>query len=497
MKQSQRIAKNTAFGIFAAVMGGGLQFVSVLIVARFLGVVDFGIFSYLLAFASVFQFIADFGLSNILIREIARRPDELERLLLGARSLMWIFTGVALLLMLVILFCLPLEIEIQKLSLVMGVGYLLLLQSVSYVAVLRATEHMEYNAIGFVAHKVVLVGLLIAVLWLHGGLWGAVWCHFAANLFQVLYYRWMVGRRFAVRKGTWFLWDLSLWIFLTLETIPLGASLGLRQVSWQLEIFLLEYLTTPFALGLFSGPYRFLMGLTLFSAVLTTPLFPMFVRLADESREQLADAYRRSVKWFYLMALPIVAACIAWPHTIIVLLLGESFLPSVSALRLLGLAVVPLFLSALYPILYSTLHRTGRYLASMAGVLAGRIVLGTWLIMRMNYLGACLSVVVAESVLFFVLVADLKGLDLRLEWIRDMLRPLLPFAVMTSVLYLARHETIPGQLIAGTIAIVAYGGLLWRLKNFSEKEIVLIQETTDFARLYLEGLFSKRKVHSL
>jgi len=496
MKQSHRIAKNAAFGIFAAVMGGGLQFVSILIVARFLGVVDFGIFSYLLAFASVFQFIADFGLSNILIREIARRPDELERLLLGARSLMWIFTGTTFLLMLVILLCLPLEIEIQRLSLVMGVGYLLLLQSVSYVAVLRATENMEYNAIGFVVHKMVLVGLLIVVLWLHGGLWGAVWCHFSANLFQVFYYRLMVGRCFTLSQGKWFLWDLPLWTFLILETLPLGASLGLRQISWQLEIFLLKYLVAPVALGLFSGPYRFLMGLTLFSAVLTGPLFPMFVRLANESREQLAEAYQRSVKWFYLMALPLVAACIAWPHTIIILLLGKSFLPSVPALRLLGLAVVPLFLSALYPVLYSTLHQSGRYLAAMAAVLAGRLVLGTWLIVRLNYLGACLSVVISESLLFLVLANNLKNLDLRLEWIRDMLRSILPFIVMTSVLYLARHETILWQVVAGTVAVLAYGGLLWRLKNFSDKEIRLIQEGADFVRLYLEGLFPKRKAHS-
>ena len=272
---------------------------------------------------------------------------------------------------------------------VLGVGYLLLLQSVSYVAVLRATEHMEHNAIGFVVHKVVLVALLIVVLWLNGGLWGAVWCHFAANLFQVFYYRWVVGRRFPLPKGNWFVWDLSTWTFLTIETVPLGISLGLRQFSWQAEIFLLKYLVAPFALGLFSGPYRFLMGLTLFSAVLTGPLFPMFVRLAGESREQLAEAYQRSVRWFYLLALPLVAACVMWPHAIVVLLLGKSFLPAVPALRLMGVAVVPLFLTALYPVLYSTLRRTGRYLVAMAGVLAGRLVLGTWLIMRLNYMGAC------------------------------------------------------------------------------------------------------------
>ena len=494
MKQSQRIAKNAAFGLFAATVGGGLQFVSILIVARFLGVVDFGVFSYLLAFASVFQFIADFGLSNILVREIARRPDELERLLLGARSLMWIFSGVALLLMLIVLLCLPLEAGIQKLSFVMGIAYLLLLQSVTYISVLRATENMEYNAIGFVAHKVVLVTLLTVVLWLHGGLWGAVWCHFTANLLQVFYYRWMVGRRFTLPKEKRFLWDLSLWTFLTLETIPLGASLGLRQFSWQMEVFLLKYLATPLALGLFSGPYRFLMGLTLFSAVLAGPLFPMFVRLADESREQLVEVYQRSVKWFYLMALPIVAVCIALPHAVIILLLGKSFLPSVPALRLLGLAAVPLFLSALYPVLYSTLRQPGRYLIATTGVLVGRLILGTWLIMRLNYLGACLSVVIAESILFLVLANGLQGFGL--QWVRDMLRPLIPFAVMTSVLCLARHAAIPWLMVAGTISILVYGGLLWRLKNFSDKEIILIREAAAFARLYVEAFFSKRKAQS-
>jgi len=52
VKQSQRIAKNTAFGMLAAGVGGGLQFLSLLIAARYLGVADFGILSYLLAFDS-------------------------------------------------------------------------------------------------------------------------------------------------------------------------------------------------------------------------------------------------------------------------------------------------------------------------------------------------------------------------------------------------------------------------------------------------------------
>ncbi|HEX3444252.1 MAG TPA: oligosaccharide flippase family protein, partial [Chthoniobacterales bacterium] len=90
MKASQRIVKNAAWGVLAGVVGGGFQFLSVIVVARTLPVSSFGTYNYLLAFAILFQFLADFGLVNILVREMARRPGELDRLLGSAKGLMWV-----------------------------------------------------------------------------------------------------------------------------------------------------------------------------------------------------------------------------------------------------------------------------------------------------------------------------------------------------------------------------------------------------------------------
>ena len=56
----------------------------------------------------------------------------------------------------------------------MGIASLTLLQAISYSAVLRAIEEMEFNAIGFTLHKAFFAGLVGLSLFLHLGLWGIV-----------------------------------------------------------------------------------------------------------------------------------------------------------------------------------------------------------------------------------------------------------------------------------------------------------------------------------
>jgi len=68
MKQSQRIVKNVLAGGVAVGLGGLLQLGAVVLIARSVSVSDFGIYSFILAFAVFFQLLADSGFSNILMR---------------------------------------------------------------------------------------------------------------------------------------------------------------------------------------------------------------------------------------------------------------------------------------------------------------------------------------------------------------------------------------------------------------------------------------------
>ena len=67
----QTIFKNTFWLIFAEIFSRFLEFVLIIYITRILGVFEFGKFTFVLAFVSMFAILSDFGLSDITTREIS------------------------------------------------------------------------------------------------------------------------------------------------------------------------------------------------------------------------------------------------------------------------------------------------------------------------------------------------------------------------------------------------------------------------------------------
>ena len=488
MKQSQRIAKNTAFGMLAAGVGGGLQFLSLLIAARYLGVADFGILSYLLAFATIFQFVADFGLSNILVREMTRRPTETEYLLGGAKALMWVLFGVGLLLLLGVIAVIPVTAKVKMLSWFISMGYLARLNVVAYSSVLRSTEHMEFNSIAFILHKVVTISLFGVVLMLKWGLWGIVFADFSANMFLWIYYSVVVSVGFSPGRLRY---DFHLWKSLLAESIPMGSGLILRQSAWQLDMLILGFLVTPYSLGLFSGPFRILMGMSMVSGLLTQPLFPLFVRLAHQAREEFAVVYQRTIKWFCLISFPLMTICLAWPVPCIGLFFGKQFLPGAPALMIMSLAIFSIFVSVLYPYLFSALGRQTDFLLIMAGAVAARISLEFLLVPRFGYLSECGVIVGIEILLFLSLSWRLRVLGLPLNFRSSVLRPALASGLCLIALIYLPHENLIWMGADLVLCAIIYAAVLFWTRTLAPEEIVLIKEGFGFLKPYWNNIQGK------
>src|SRR5205814_2775746 len=89
MNPAQRVGKNVAWMLVGGALGAVLQMLAILLAARGLELNDFGTFNYLLSFAIIFQFLTDFGLTNILTREVARHPNDIPHFLWTAKCLLW------------------------------------------------------------------------------------------------------------------------------------------------------------------------------------------------------------------------------------------------------------------------------------------------------------------------------------------------------------------------------------------------------------------------
>src|SRR5947208_4304352 len=183
MNPAQRVGKNVAWMLVGGALGAVLQMLAILLAARGLQLNDFGTFNYLLSFAIVFQFLTDFGLTNILTREVARHPNDIPHLLGSAKGLMWaLFVGSTILLLVVVLL-LKLPASTKAQSFVMGLASLTILQAISYSAVMRAIEAMEFNAISFSLHKGLFAGFVAVCLLRYWGLWGVVSADMSSGVF--------------------------------------------------------------------------------------------------------------------------------------------------------------------------------------------------------------------------------------------------------------------------------------------------------------------------
>jgi O-antigen/teichoic acid export membrane protein len=484
MKQSQRIVKNVLAGGFAVGVGGLLQLAAVVLVARSVSVSDFGIYSFILAFAVFFQLLADSGLSNILMRELAKQPDKLADILGAALSLIWTLSIAVELVIIVIVPFLNFSLEVKLLTLAMGVATLSLFHCAGYGSALRSQEDNELHALGFLMHKILFCALIFLGLHLGLALVGIVFAHLIPNVLLCFYYRWMVVRRYARPKIRI---DLSMWKYLLTNSIPVGGATMVRLLAQQVDVMILSWLTDLRTVGLFSGPYRISMALRFIPQTLAIPLYPMYSRLAmnSETKDELHSAYDRSVKFFVVAGFPVAMLFFIFSGKMITLLLGAKYEIALPAMQLLGIAFLPFFVSSPFPFLLTALDEQRFLMVSSIFSLALRIGLNFALIPIYGYLGPCIAFFVSELVMLIIWAGKLSRLGFPLGLLRVTWRPLVATCCIGIALHFIQGASLLWLVPATCLALVIYLLILVLLRTFSASDLKLAKEGLSFLQPFL------------
>jgi O-antigen/teichoic acid export membrane protein len=484
MKQSQRIVKNVLAGGFAVGAGGLLQLAAVVLVARSVSVSDFGIYSFILAFAVFFQLLADSGLSNILMRELAKQPDKLADILGAALSLIWTLSIAVELVIIVIVPFLNFSLEVKLLMLLMGAATLSLFHCAGYGSALRSQEDNELHALGFLMHKVLFCALIFLGLRLGLALVGIVFAHLIPNVLLCFYYRWMVVRRYARPKIRI---DLSMWKYLLTNSIPVGGATMVRLLAQQVDVMILSWLTDLRTVGLFSGPYRISMALRFIPQTLAIPLYPMYSRLAmnSETKGELHTAYDRSVKFFIVAGFPVAMLFFIFSGKMITLLLGEKYQVALPAMQLLGIAFLPFFVSSPFPFLLTALDEQRFLMVSSIFSLALRIGLNFALIPIYGYLGPCIAFFVSELVMLIIWAGKLARLGFPLGLLKVTWRPLVASCCIGIALHFIKGTSLLWLVPATCFALVVYLLILVLLRTFSDSDLKLAKEGLSFLQPFL------------
>jgi O-antigen/teichoic acid export membrane protein len=485
MKQSQRIAKNVLAGGISTVLGGAFQLAAVLLIARRVSVAEFGIYSFTLAFAFLMSRLGDMGVSNILVRDMAVQPGRIAELLGDALCLAWLVTIVCGLLMAMSVLFLPFDHTITVLTVTMGIGGLTQIQCNCYGAALRSQEDNELQAAGFVLHKVCLLALVVCALRVSPTLSMLVAAQLAANIFQWLFYRWVVIQRYGRPRLHI---NLAVWKYLVVNALPLGAAGVVRLLAEQADILILTWLTDPRSVGLFSGPFRMTTGLRFVPQAMVIALFPLFSRAARVTNPsaEFHEAYERGFKGFVIIGCPIAMLYMLAPECLTIGLLGVRYIDSVPAMRLLGVGVLFLFASSPFPFLLTALDLQNFVFKSSAVAVVLRVALDLALIPWFGFLGPCLAMIISETTLAGLWIAKLSQIGYPVHLVKLLWRPIAGSLAMGGVLYVFQTKSLMLLTPVALVATVVYFAVVLMLGAFTSEELGLVKEGLGFARAFVQ-----------
>lgn len=367
--QKQRIIKNASYLFLGDISVRLVTAVTTLLLARYLGVVDFGVLSVALALAAIARYFTDMGLNHTLIREGTKDSADLPRLLGGALKIRLGLALVATLIFGIFITFSYSDIKLKNTAYLVvipqiwagalsGVGdiYFQIIQKMQYTAFIRAVA-------GLTAAAVLLTGIVFK--------WSLLYLSLAYGISAVfggLVGVWMVFRRVQGIGG----WHQGL--IKGLGAFTLGGFMTL--LLPQLGLIILERISDLQQVGYFSAAARIPHLLYSIPAILSTAFYPQLFHYGNNDATRHFNLNVKEIKAMSLIGIALALPFALYPDRVIGILFGASWVEHASR-PLMFLAWVVVLHSINFPLsdgLTTQGLQSRRTLVLTIGVIIGAIL---------------------------------------------------------------------------------------------------------------------------
>ncbi len=472
MGTGEQVVKNTGLMLASNLFQKILKLVLVALIARMLGVSDFGLYSFVFSYVILFGILANPGLDTLNLRDIAQDKKNVKSILATALSLKIVLS--LLTLGLVIASITLLGYDNATIFFVFLAGVSVLLDSVSdtFKTVFFSFERVDIVLKLSTVSKIVLLAGSLAALFSGFGVVGLVVAAIFASIVNFLlsvYYcaTKIVKPEIRIDSGMWDAWAKMLvkarhFFFLGIFMIVFG----------KIDIIMLSYFKGNTAVGYYGAAVRLIESLAILSTSFYTTVFPVMSRYFAEQKS-VSGLLGKSSKFIIVFSLPTAVGTTIISSQIISVIYGIEFVPAAAALSILIWYTVLNYLSEVFNLqLYSmNRERTVSYIFAFSVSL--NIILNFALIPQYSFIGSAVATFVSQLVFIavagFILRKELK----KLNWLDLLGKPLLASAVMAVAVIFSPEKSIWFVIPLGAIV---YFACLFFLRGFSQDEISLIKK---------------------
>jgi O-antigen/teichoic acid export membrane protein len=468
MNTTQKILKNTLSLLMSGLLAQLLGFIVIVYLARVLAPEDFGKVSFALAVVTYFTLIVNMGLPLLGTRETARDLGKIKIYAGNILTMRLCLAAISFGLLLLMTFFLNKSPEIKYLIILYGLG--LIPSALLLDWAFQGIEKMEYIGIGRILSRLVYLGL---VIW------------FVKNPRQLLFIPCFQVIGSLLGAGVLFLiflhgfgkpkcrFDLNLWKSLLKPALPIGASILMIQIIYNIDMVMLGFMRSNAEVGYYSAAYKIILPLIMAGAVYFDAIFPVISNYYNTSLDLLKKIQSYSARIIVSIALPLGVGGTILAKPIMNFVYGSKYNDGIIAFKVLIWVVAMIYMNCIYARGMWACNKQKEYLIIVTIQALTNIGLNLILIPSIGIAGAALSTVSAEILGFFFYYREFnKVVTVTIH--NHIQRPLLAVIPMALGLLWGLNKLNMNVFLLIFTGIVVYFGFLLLLKDISRNEIKLI-----------------------
>lgn len=424
---TERIIGNTLWLLLQRIGGRLLTLILFVYLARFLGSLQFGKFTFANSFALLFITLSDLGITTLTIREVARHRAKGPEYLGSAATLKVSLSILAFLIIAISLAIMNVPSDTKVAAYLIGACIIFRNIGSFFGAVFQAYEEMKYVTICEISQKILLLTACLLLLSRGHGLVAISLVYFLSGVFYcflnvALVYWKFLKPRYQV--------DLRVWGEHVKEALPLAIVVVISMVYFNIDIVMLGKMKGEETAGWYGASYHLFFALTALTGAFLSAVFPVMSRFFEETEELLKKTYQKSFKVVIGVGIPISVGGFLLAEKIILFLFGPEYQHSVPIFKIFSLLIVFSYVNGLAGYFLTSINRqrlTAKILALTTGI---NISLNFILIPRYSYMGAA-AATVASEVLFFAFFLSALPRGFRYLPLKETAKSLVSSAIMS------------------------------------------------------------------
>ncbi len=465
------IARNTSYFTLALVIQKIISLAYFTIYARVLGPADLGQYYFAISITSIFSIFIDFGLGNVITREVAKHPSKASSLFSNALSIKLIFSAITIVALVIWTYTWHYQgltrdlIYIAALVMIFdnftNIGY----------AILRGFHNLKFESIASVTFQSIVLVFSLVVISVGLDIRWLMMSLVTASIFNFGYSVYIVRKNLKLKFS--FTWDRLLIKQMLLITLPFAVYAIFQRFYTFFDSILLFKFAGAEAVGLYQIPFKIIVAIQFLPMAFTASLYPALSAYWHNNREQLSITFERAINYSLIIGIPIMIGTIALADQI-VLLFKEGFSSASLPLQISMMAVPFMFLSFPIGSLLNACDRQKRNTINIIIIAIGSALLNVLLIPRYGVIGACITTVVtsvAMIILGWMVVPEI--ITIRTKKIVLMISRIIGAGLIMGI-FAYSLKNIFHPIITILSASLVYVIFLYLFRGFTKEDITSI-----------------------